>query len=223
MIFQKQFLPRGKGLGGSSQLNYMLHFSGLESDITRWKSHGLNFSIGNSTIQDDGVELEPPSYCTTESNRCATGQGQEVNSLLNDVRQLGSNTTWDITALLSFFIVNFVGIHYHVSKPNTLRLLKVINGLCGCSQWIERRWSPSEAASGSIQHTSRASSQRIWRLFETSLSSKEFENIDQHASAPGIARRSFITSLNFPYVHFIYRFISMIAKSNRLRCLPMMN
>ncbi|XP_075144983.1 neither inactivation nor afterpotential protein G [Haematobia irritans] len=33
---QRQCLPRGKGLGGSAQLNYMLHFDGFEGDFERW-------------------------------------------------------------------------------------------------------------------------------------------------------------------------------------------
>ena len=38
---QVQLLPRGKGLGGSSQLNYMLHFDHIEWDIDGWKRDGL--------------------------------------------------------------------------------------------------------------------------------------------------------------------------------------
>ncbi|XP_073819330.1 neither inactivation nor afterpotential protein G isoform X2 [Musca autumnalis] len=34
----RQCLPRGKGLGGSAQLNYMLHFDGYEGDFERWSS-----------------------------------------------------------------------------------------------------------------------------------------------------------------------------------------
>ncbi|XP_013099182.2 neither inactivation nor afterpotential protein G isoform X1 [Stomoxys calcitrans] len=33
---ERQCLPRGKGLGGSAQLNYMLHFDGYEGDFERW-------------------------------------------------------------------------------------------------------------------------------------------------------------------------------------------
>lgn len=35
-------LPRGKGLGGSSQLNYMLHFDANRNDFRRWEAHGAS-------------------------------------------------------------------------------------------------------------------------------------------------------------------------------------
>lgn len=37
---QSQFLPRGKGLGGSSQINYLLHLDLSKSDLERWKENG---------------------------------------------------------------------------------------------------------------------------------------------------------------------------------------
>ncbi|XP_037949799.1 neither inactivation nor afterpotential protein G [Teleopsis dalmanni] len=40
---QRQCLPRGRGLGGSSQLNYMLHFDGYPQDFYYWyKTHNLS-------------------------------------------------------------------------------------------------------------------------------------------------------------------------------------
>ncbi|XP_055375161.1 neither inactivation nor afterpotential protein G [Condylostylus longicornis] len=38
---QRQCLPRGKGLGGSSQMNFMLHFGGHKKDFDIWKKCGL--------------------------------------------------------------------------------------------------------------------------------------------------------------------------------------
>lgn len=35
-----QFLPRGKGLGGSNQLNYLLHSSAIKEDFNRWERLG---------------------------------------------------------------------------------------------------------------------------------------------------------------------------------------
>lgn len=44
----QQSIPRGKGLGGSSQLNYLLHFSGLQRDFDEWKRLGADgWDYGN--------------------------------------------------------------------------------------------------------------------------------------------------------------------------------
>ncbi|XP_030572132.1 neither inactivation nor afterpotential protein G [Drosophila novamexicana] len=43
LIEQRQCLPRGKGLGGSANLNYMLHFDGHGPDFDAWhKLHNLS-------------------------------------------------------------------------------------------------------------------------------------------------------------------------------------
>ncbi|XP_068085272.1 uncharacterized protein [Anabrus simplex] len=34
--------PRGRGLGGSSQMNYLLHFSGSEADFQQWEALGAH-------------------------------------------------------------------------------------------------------------------------------------------------------------------------------------
>ncbi|XP_017491934.1 PREDICTED: neither inactivation nor afterpotential protein G isoform X1 [Rhagoletis zephyria] len=42
-LLARQYLPRGKGLGGSAQLNYMLHFDGEPRDFENWaKRHNLS-------------------------------------------------------------------------------------------------------------------------------------------------------------------------------------
>lgn len=40
--FQSSAWPRGKGLGGSGQLNYMVHFPGIRSDFERWEQEGAH-------------------------------------------------------------------------------------------------------------------------------------------------------------------------------------
>lgn len=40
LVNEQQSWPRGKGLGGSSQMNYMLHFDGMEKDFKRWEQLG---------------------------------------------------------------------------------------------------------------------------------------------------------------------------------------
>lgn len=36
LFIQKQFLPRGKGLGGSGQINYLLHSFGIPEDYDKF-------------------------------------------------------------------------------------------------------------------------------------------------------------------------------------------
>lgn len=62
-VNQQQFLPRGKGLGGSSQLNYMLHYSdGTEKEFDKWEIFGgsewgrenlMKYLIEDSGCNDD--------------------------------------------------------------------------------------------------------------------------------------------------------------------------
>ncbi|XP_055641926.1 neither inactivation nor afterpotential protein G [Toxorhynchites rutilus septentrionalis] len=40
LINNQQFLPRGRGLGGSGQINYLLHFTGIKEDFERWERLG---------------------------------------------------------------------------------------------------------------------------------------------------------------------------------------
>lgn len=40
LISEQQMLPRGKGLGGSHQLNYLLHSTGLREDFDEWEKLG---------------------------------------------------------------------------------------------------------------------------------------------------------------------------------------
>lgn len=40
-FFQTQFIPRGKGLGGSGQLNFLMHSVGFLWDYERWSQLGF--------------------------------------------------------------------------------------------------------------------------------------------------------------------------------------
>lgn len=73
---QQQLLPRGKGLGGSSQLNYMLHYvNDIEKEFDTWEAFGgsewgrsnlmkylsdfndFRFESELTSVVDSGVEL----------------------------------------------------------------------------------------------------------------------------------------------------------------------
>lgn len=48
---RRQFLPRGKGLGGSAQLNYMLHYDGANgADFDRWEQQAGASGWGQQTM-----------------------------------------------------------------------------------------------------------------------------------------------------------------------------
>jgi choline dehydrogenase-like flavoprotein len=40
MNFQSSACPRGRGLGGSGQINYMLHYAGSKEDFAHWEDSG---------------------------------------------------------------------------------------------------------------------------------------------------------------------------------------
>lgn len=50
LIDRVQMLPRGKGLGGTHQLNYLLHSTGLKEDFDEWQKH-----VGSDEWSFDGV------------------------------------------------------------------------------------------------------------------------------------------------------------------------
>lgn len=48
LVNRQQSIPRGKGLGGSSQLNYLMHFGGLKADFDEWQALGATeWGYGN--------------------------------------------------------------------------------------------------------------------------------------------------------------------------------
>lgn len=66
ILLQKQNLPRGKGLGGSSQINYMLHFDGIARDFQEWKEHGLHLPFEERTAS----RPELKGQCLAEQSVC---------------------------------------------------------------------------------------------------------------------------------------------------------
>jgi choline dehydrogenase len=48
---EQQFLPRGKGLGGSNQLNYLLHFAGAKEDFDEWQTLGVGSSWNYDNLE----------------------------------------------------------------------------------------------------------------------------------------------------------------------------
>ncbi|XP_038121670.1 neither inactivation nor afterpotential protein G [Culex quinquefasciatus] len=69
LINNQQFLPRGRGLGGSGQINYMLHFTGTGEDFERWERLGaIGWGYEAMKPYRDGIERErnEGEACPTE-------------------------------------------------------------------------------------------------------------------------------------------------------------
>lgn len=72
---QQQVLPRGKGLGGSSQLNYMLHFDGIESDFDEWERLGAKgWNYASMKKYFDKVRHEIRYYKKGPNAKCRSQQ-----------------------------------------------------------------------------------------------------------------------------------------------------
>lgn len=79
LIDQVQLLPRGKGLGGSSQLNYMLHFDGNINDFRRWRAHGASeWTYDNFRHFFD--KATTPSMTDADNSNCGSGDDEDVES-----------------------------------------------------------------------------------------------------------------------------------------------
>lgn len=127
-----QFLPRGKGLGGSSQLNYMLHFDGIKSDLRRWEAYGVEL-----WDFEDGDEAPHEKYttgnCAEDSCKKSEQKETQVNrhGVLKTVLPV-TPITYDYSLLSSTFVDasielsrnNSSNLEYSLAKYNTLKGLR---------------------------------------------------------------------------------------------------
>lgn len=76
----QQSIPRGKGLGGSHQLNYLLHFNGLRSDFDEWVRLGADgWSYDNLKCFLDRHE--------TAVNECQSGDNDMPKLSITSIRR----------------------------------------------------------------------------------------------------------------------------------------
>lgn len=76
-INQQQFLPRGKGLGGSSQLNYMLQYNDdIRKEFDKWESFAgsewgranlMKYIDVNEGCDDDGKVTDRADICVASN------------------------------------------------------------------------------------------------------------------------------------------------------------
>lgn len=124
-----QFLPRGKGLGGSGQLNYLLHFDGTKKDLHRWKAYGAElWDFDNAE-----VDFNEDSSCAEEM--CTLNDQKNVQNIEHGVLPTRLRTTpitYDYSLLSSKFIDasfdlqrrNSSPLAYHLVKYNTYKGLR---------------------------------------------------------------------------------------------------
>jgi choline dehydrogenase-like flavoprotein len=82
----RQSIPRGKGLGGSSQLNYLLHFNGVKKDFDEWErlgADGWNYSNLQYFLnrhETDAIE------CPSGGNECQSDDDMPKLSITSIMR-----------------------------------------------------------------------------------------------------------------------------------------
>ncbi|XP_058817758.1 neither inactivation nor afterpotential protein G [Topomyia yanbarensis] len=104
LINNQQFLPRGRGLGGSGQINYMLHFTGIKDDFDRWErlgAHDWNFERMKPYLDrlergTDGVEEASEGHCQPELEDDEMFETTDEQPLLNMCSSQPSTTSTDM-------------------------------------------------------------------------------------------------------------------------------
>lgn len=86
---EQQSLPRGKGLGGSHQLNYLLHFSGVERDFDEWERSGADgWSYDNLKNFLNRHETND-NQCSSGETGCQDSPKLSITSLKREKSKLG--------------------------------------------------------------------------------------------------------------------------------------
>lgn len=88
-------------MGGSSQINYLLHFKGHKNDFETWEQHGaVEFSYRNlkNYLNIEGatnfsLKITPSSENNSRFTEILLKMAQETNKLNGDV-QLAEYNTW---------------------------------------------------------------------------------------------------------------------------------
>lgn len=74
---QQQTLPRGKGLGGSAQMNYLLHFRGIPEDFRRWEKL-VDYSWGFNEISRYMIDSNQDETCEKDSCDIERNEGGTI-------------------------------------------------------------------------------------------------------------------------------------------------
>ncbi|XP_050069065.1 neither inactivation nor afterpotential protein G [Anopheles maculipalpis] len=126
----QQLLPRGKGLGGSGQINYMLHFTGIPEDFDRWERLGArdwNWHAMKPYLDKlNYPSTEPESYGDDNSQQeCNQGEltGEELYETNNHYASILSES--DKHATISFCSRKTFTQNRHISTTDRLHITEV--------------------------------------------------------------------------------------------------
>lgn len=108
---EQQALPRGKGVGGSNQLNYLLHFSGLPQDFDGWRHTGavkwnydnLKCFLQRHDAENDGeceTDIDMPKLSITTLKQ---SESPLTDAFMKAQRELKRNFNRNVTFSLSKF------------------------------------------------------------------------------------------------------------------------
>ncbi|XP_063627198.1 neither inactivation nor afterpotential protein G [Cydia splendana] len=99
---QSQIIPRGKGLGGSGHINFLLHGFGLPEDYERWSARGFHGwgwedlkpyfikAFGTEKSEFDTVRCAVEGYCKGDKAPMKLQQIDENHELLRVFQQASS-------------------------------------------------------------------------------------------------------------------------------------
>lgn len=102
---EQQSIPRGKGLGGSHSLNYLLHYNGIKSDFDQWtrlgaddwnydnlkyflNRHESDCNEGNCGVFVNGNETDFPQLSILKVNRKKSGLAEAFMNAFDELKAI---------------------------------------------------------------------------------------------------------------------------------------
>ncbi|CAO1416166.1 unnamed protein product [Diamesa tonsa] len=102
---EQQSIPRGKGLGGSHSLNYLLHYNGIKSDFDQWtrlgaddwnydnlkyflNRHDVDCNEGNCGVFVNGNETDFPQLSILKVNRKKSGLAEAFMNAFDELKAI---------------------------------------------------------------------------------------------------------------------------------------
>lgn len=207
-----QFLPRGKGLGGSHQLNYLLHFSGLKQDFDRWKrldaegwdyenlKYFLNRHDLSAKASTDNEDQDSPKLSITSVKK-------EDSKLSEAFLKAGNEMQMKINPNVTFNLAEFTlkrGIRHSVFHEYLRRAYKHKNLSIIIHAKVLKIEFLKKVAVSVIVETSSRSNTRIYATREIILSAGAFHS-PQILKLSGIGNFDELKSkgINLPLVHHL--------------------